>query len=934
MRPPLHPAGEAQRLDALRQYRLLDTLPEQSLDDLTSLAAGICGTPISLVSLVDENRQWFKSNHGMPMGETARDISFCGHAILEPDLFVVPDATLDERFSDSPLVTGELHIRFYAGAPLSTPDGLALGTLCVMDRVPRDLSAEQRQALRVLSRQVMAQLQLGRRAQELAESEARLLQVFRTCPVALAIHRWSDRRFVDINPAFTRLLGWAREDVVGHTTLGLGIIDTATGDRLHTQLEGTRELRDTEITVTTRDGERRHVLVGAELVDLYQEAHAVTTFVDITHRKEAELARNRLAAIVESSDDAVIGKDLKGVIRSWNTGAERIFGYSSAEMVGESIMRLIPADRQHEETHILAEIAAGKSVTHFETRRQTKDGRLIDVSVTSSPIKDSTGQIVGASKVARDTSERHRAEEARRASDARYRALFDYAPDGILIADSASRYLDANPSICRMLGYSREELVGLSAADIVADSDVIEIAPAIDAIRSTTDYHRQWRFKRRDGSIFAADVIATVMPDGRLLGMVRDVTERDQAIDAVRRAEERMRFALDSAQVGVWDMDYTTGELRWSEILEAQYGLAPGTFGGTLEAFLDRVHPDDVDALVGSMRAAMASGEDFTVQHRARWADGTVRWITGSGRILLNERGEPVRGVGMSMDVTDRRTLEEQFRQAQKMEAIGRLAGGVAHDFNNLLTVILGYSQLLLDELEGDDRRRADVSEIRNAAASAAGLTRQLLAFSRKQIIEPTLLDLNAVVTDMREMLGRLIGEDVKVVLGLADELALVKADRGQVEQIVMNLAVNARDAMPNGGTLTIETANVELDEHYAKTHLAVEPGPYVVAHGDRHRNRHDAGGAGAPVRAVLHDQGTRQGHGARPRDRARHRDAERRERERLQRDRQGHVVQGLFSEGNGGRRRGGAACRGAPRTWERIRCSWSRIRTNFARSR
>ena len=218
-----------------------------------------------------------------------------------------------------------------------------------------------------------------------------------------------------------------------------------------------------------------------------------------------------------------------------------------------------------------------------------------------------------------------------------------------------------------------------------------------------------------------------------------------------------------------------------------------------------------------------------------------MRWLSGAGRIHLGEHGEPVRGVGISLDVTERRTLEEQYQQAQKMEAIGRLAGGVAHDFNNLLTVILGYCELLLADLDPDDPRQADIGEIQKAGASAAGLTRQLLAFSRKQIIEPTLLDLNVVVADMRAMLGRLIGEDVKVVLGLRPELAPVKADRGQVEQIVMNLAVNARDAMPRGGTLTIETANVELDEHYAKTHLDGDTGSLRGAHGDRHRNRHDA---------------------------------------------------------------------------------------------
>jgi signal transduction histidine kinase/CheY-like chemotaxis protein len=257
--------------------------------------------------------------------------------------------------------------------------------------------------------------------------------------------------------------------------------------------------------------------------------------------------------------------------------------------------------------------------------------------------------------------------------------------------------------------------------------------------------------------------------------------------------------------------------------------LKPGTFDGTFEGFIERIHPDDRRSVLETVGRAMRSGTDFTVLNRAIWPDGSVRWLSGAGRVHLDEHGEAARAVGISLDVTEQRTREEQFQQAQKMEAIGRLAGGVAHDFNNLLTVILGHCELLLAGLDPGDSRHGDIKEIQKAGSSAAGLTRQLLAFSRKEIIEPKLIDLNEVVAHIQTMLGRLIGEDITVRVRRRPEPAFVTADRGQMEQIVLNLAVNARDAMPRGGTVTIETATIELDENYAKTHLSAKPGPYVL---------------------------------------------------------------------------------------------------------
>src|SRR4051812_24558408 len=256
MKAPGRPVDEPTRLNALQRYDILDTLPEQALDDLTALAAHICNAPIALISLVDADRQWFKSRFGYSETETSRDVSFCGHAILNPELFIVADAALDSRFADNSLVTGDPHIRFYAGAPLVTAEGQALGTMCIIDHVPRELTSLQQEALRILARQVMAQLELRRQTRELVESEGRLLKVFHNCPLALAISDWEDRTFVDVNLAFSQLLGWTREEVLGRTNTELNITKVDAASRVRAVLQASPVLRGGELEVQTKSGTR------------------------------------------------------------------------------------------------------------------------------------------------------------------------------------------------------------------------------------------------------------------------------------------------------------------------------------------------------------------------------------------------------------------------------------------------------------------------------------------------------------------------------------------------------------------------------------------------------------------------------------------------------------------------------------------------------
>jgi two-component system, cell cycle sensor histidine kinase and response regulator CckA len=315
----------------------------------------------------------------------------------------------------------------------------------------------------------------------------------------------------------------------------------------------------------------------------------------------------------------------------------------------------------------------------------------------------------------------------------------------------------------------------------------------------------------------------------RLVPAVQRALREAETRRTRKHTEERTTFALAAARMGVWEVELAGNRLTWSDTLAPVFGLTPDRAPKTIADFLQLIHPDDRRATESSFERAIAGERDYVVEFRAVWPDGSAHWVDGRAQVSYDADGKPVRMLGIGMDINDRKLLEEQLRQAQKLEAIGQLAGGVAHDFNNVLTVILGFSELVLDRLAPDDPARADLSEIKKAAARAAGLTRQLLAFSRKQILQPKVLDVNALIGGMEPMLRQLIAEHVTLTVALTARAALVKMDPTQVEQILVNLAVNAADAMPRGGKLTIATANITLDEHYQQRHLPVAPGDYVM---------------------------------------------------------------------------------------------------------
>ncbi len=307
-----------------------------------------------------------------------------------------------------------------------------------------------------------------------------------------------------------------------------------------------------------------------------------------------------------------------------------------------------------------------------------------------------------------------------------------------------------------------------------------------------------------------------------------DITDASAELTALRCAEERIRLALETANVGIWDLEFSTGALRMSPLARAHYGMSADD-EETLDALVKRLHPDDGRHFIEALRRAMSSDGHFSIQHRVLLADRSTRWVTSAGRLLPGAFGEPARCVAASIDSSNHHKLEEQFLQAQKLETVGRLVGGVSHDFNNLLTIILGYCDLMLPELHPTDACREDVATIRAAAGRAVVLTRQLLDYSRKKGMTPTVADVNEVVDGLSTMLQRLMPEDIVFAVDVCPEPCRVLMDRGQLEQIIVNLAVNARDAMPMGGTLSISTCRIGPDHPSACGLRDRATGPVVV---------------------------------------------------------------------------------------------------------
>jgi two-component system, cell cycle sensor histidine kinase and response regulator CckA len=661
---------------------------------------------------------------------------------------------------------------------------------------------------------------------------------------------------LDANLALARLFGYERpEDLIGRNSLDL-LITPESRVRIGQRIEQ-RETGPIGVTCVRQDGSTFAVDLDSRPVKYRGRDARLVASPCLAERKRVEDARResveRYRSLFELSMECVFLTDLEGRFLDANQAALDLIGYRREDIATLTLASLLTKDQLALALQAVFELlATGCQQDPTEYRLRRKDGRFVVVETHCSLVYRE-GQPLAIQGIARDITERKLATDALRESEAKFRTLFENAGDAILIMQD-HRFIDCNAGTLQMFGcQSRSQILGESPYRFSPplqpngrDSREFAMEKITAALAGRPQFF-EWMHAKLDGTSFPSEVSLNTLELGGIAlvqVIVRDISTRRRAEEDRERALAMLETSLAQSPAAIVIADAPDVTIRW--VNPAALAILGETHQPPTETDV-RYHAARWQILQpdGSpypfeelpLSRAILKGEVTRNEEQIiRNAHGETYWTSVNAAPIRNSHGSIISGIVIFHDITERKRAEEEkaklhmrLHRAQKMESIGRLAGGVAHDFNNMLTVINGYSQLEMARLSSGDPLRTSLVEIHKAGERAANLTRQLLAFSRKQVLQPLAFDLNRLVEEMRPMLERLVGEDVEVRVVLHAEGGTIHADPHQLEQVVMNLVVNARDAMPGGGSLLIETADVERDEVYSHLHPEVRAGRYIM---------------------------------------------------------------------------------------------------------
>ena len=753
------------------------------------------------------------------VGRSTRTI--CGWALRTGGRVVVPDVRTCEFMAGHEVLQGYLAegIRAAQSLPLISRSAELLGMVSTYWREPHQLSASESRTLDVLARLAADWIERSRVEEAMRENEQRLASIYdavRDVIFQVGVEPEGQFRFVSVNAAFLKVTGLTRQMVVGKTvaevipepslTAVLGKYRQAIAEKATVLWEETSEYPNGRLT-----GE-------VSIVPVFDEngtcTHLVGSVHDITERKRAEQAisegQQRLRIASDATKLGIYEYDVPTGTILWDARVRQFWGVGRdvPVTIDTFFTGLHPEDRARTQAILDRALDPAGSGEYYAEYRVVShaDGSERWVAA-SGQVFFENGQAVRMVGTGQDISERKRAEAELRESEERFRNMADTAPVMIWVSDPNKLFTFVNKRWLEFTGRGMEQELGSGWAAGLHPEDRHLF---YEAFSSAFDSHRniqlECRLRRADGeyrSILCSGV-PRFAPGGIFAGYI------GSSIDITHlQSEERFRQLAENIDQIFWMLDIREQRVLYvSPAFEKVWGRSATSLYQNRGSLLESVHPEDRDRVTAFF--SKVGSEPAEESYRIVRPDGTVRWIQDRSFLVYDAAGKPYRVAGIAEDVTAHRELEEELRQANKMEAIGRLAGGIAHDFNNLLMVVGGYGHLVLDATPATDPRHHKLKQILTASQRASALTSQLLAFSRKQVVQPRIVNVNNLLTSMEALLRPLMGEHIRLKVDLASDLPSVRVDPNQLEQVLINLAANARDAMLDGGEFRIQTAFID----------------------------------------------------------------------------------------------------------------------------